>query len=354
MPKTLENLEMNMYFKKLETPDWSVEFVYKKDKNHPKEYSHAAHGIYIGCDLKQTAIAWIKELQEIEDLCNDPEDESYISYDKGMELIEKKGFDFFFDDIQNEWNRIRREMQRHFPDGVIVDNVDYDKLNIDRITGYNTIDKKGQIVGISEEVRPRAFRFFKYESLINNSEILAGLQDAALNQESFVDAIKSIGYTPAQFKASISRAILNDVQDYIDNVIDIDQISDNLKGKIVNTASLAAKVGAPYLAHYAASKFAVLGFTYTMALELSKYNINVNAVCPGIVLTDMIKREWKWESGLRGIDEKTLVNSLKEGVPLERFATPKDVANMFLFLASEDSDYITGQAFNVNGGIENH
>ena len=125
-------------------------------------------------------------------------------------------------------------------------------------------------------------------------------------------------------------------------------------GKIINTASLASKIGAPYLAHYAASKFAVLGFTFTMAYELSKYNINVNAVCPGIVLTDMIKREWKWESELRGIDHKTFVNSLKESIPLRRFATPEDVANMFLFLASDDSNYITGQAFNVNGGSESH
>lgn len=125
-------------------------------------------------------------------------------------------------------------------------------------------------------------------------------------------------------------------------------------GKIINTASLAAKIGAPYLAHYAASKFAVLGFTFSMAIELSKYNINVNAVCPGIVLTDMIQREWKWESELRGIDQEIFVNNLKNSIPLGRFSTPEDVASMFLFLASDDSNYITGQAFNVNGGSENH
>jgi NAD(P)-dependent dehydrogenase (short-subunit alcohol dehydrogenase family) len=125
-------------------------------------------------------------------------------------------------------------------------------------------------------------------------------------------------------------------------------------GKIINTASLAAKIGAIFLAHYAASKFAVLGLTFTMAVELSKYNINVNAVCPGIVLTDMIKREWEWESKLRGIDKDEFVKNWQESIPLRRFATPKDIANMFFFLASEDSNYITGQAFNVNGGSENH
>ncbi len=125
-------------------------------------------------------------------------------------------------------------------------------------------------------------------------------------------------------------------------------------GKIINTASLAAKIGAPFLAHYAASKFAVLGFTFTMAIELSKYNINVNAVCPGIVLTEMIKREWEWESKLRGINQETFINNLKDSIPLRRFASPEDVASMFLFLASDDSNYVTGQAFNVNGGSENH
>ena len=125
-------------------------------------------------------------------------------------------------------------------------------------------------------------------------------------------------------------------------------------GKIINTASLAAKIGVPYLAHYTASKFAVLGLSYTMALELAQYNITVNSVCPGIVLTDMIRREWKWESDLRGVEENKFVESIKESIPLGRFAKPEDIANMFLFLASNESDYITGQAFNVNGGQESH
>ena len=104
----------------------------------------------------------------------------------------------------------------------------------------------------------------------------------------------------------------------------------------------------------AASKFAVLGFSYTMALELAKYNINVNSVCPGIVITDMIMREWKWESKLRGIDETEFIENMRQNIPLNRFAKTEDIANMFLFLASDESNYITGQAFNVNGGTGSH
>lgn len=125
-------------------------------------------------------------------------------------------------------------------------------------------------------------------------------------------------------------------------------------GKIINTASMAAKIGAPFLAHYTASKFAVRGMTYTMAIELAKYNITVNAVCPGLVLTDMLKREWKWEADLRGMDEKEFIEKMKADIPLNRYAKPEDIANMYLFLASDESDYITSQAINVNGGQITH
>lgn len=125
-------------------------------------------------------------------------------------------------------------------------------------------------------------------------------------------------------------------------------------GKIINTASLAAKIGAPFLAHYSASKSAVIGLTYAMMLELSKYNITVNAVCPGLVLTDMLKREWKWEADLRGMEENEFIEEMKRGIPLNRYAKPEDIAYIYLFLASDEANYITGQAFNVNGGQVSH
>jgi NAD(P)-dependent dehydrogenase (short-subunit alcohol dehydrogenase family) len=126
------------------------------------------------------------------------------------------------------------------------------------------------------------------------------------------------------------------------------------KGKIVNTASIAGKAGYPLLAHYCASKFAVLGFTFAMAKELAEYNVNVNAVCPGQVYTDMIKREWSWEAKITGISRDKVIELAKKSIPLGRLAMPEDVADLVFFLASEDADYITGQAFNVDGGRENH
>lgn len=123
-------------------------------------------------------------------------------------------------------------------------------------------------------------------------------------------------------------------------------------GKIVNIASMAAKIGAPLLAHYSASKFAVLGLTQAMAKELAPYKINVNAVCPGFVKTSMQDREIEWEAKLRNVDdpEKIREEYIKQ-TPLGRLCYPEDVAKVVLFLASEDSDFLTGQAINVTGGI---
>lgn len=125
-------------------------------------------------------------------------------------------------------------------------------------------------------------------------------------------------------------------------------------GKIINNASLAAKRGAPFLGHYSASKFAVLGLTYTMALELAPHGITVNAVCPGIVETGMIRREWKWEGDLRGMTADQVREEVLSTIPLGRLAQPEDIAAVVAFLASKDADYMTGQALNINGGMENH
>ncbi|MGI1690780.1 SDR family NAD(P)-dependent oxidoreductase [Thermoanaerobacter uzonensis] len=127
------------------------------------------------------------------------------------------------------------------------------------------------------------------------------------------------------------------------------------KGKIVNTASMAGKIGAPLLAHYSASKFAVIGFTQAAAKELAPYGINVNAVCPGFVKTSMQDREVIWEAKLRGISDPEEVRTeyIKQ-TPLGRLCYPEDVARVVLFLASDDADFMTGQAINVTGGACMH
>jgi 3-oxoacyl-[acyl-carrier protein] reductase len=111
-------------------------------------------------------------------------------------------------------------------------------------------------------------------------------------------------------------------------------------GKIVNISSIWGMVGAATASHYCAAKAALLGFTKAWAKELAPYNIHVNAVAPGGVLTPMpIKVQ-----GMEKIREK------EKKVPLGRWATPEEIAYTVAFLASPEADFITGQVVSPNGG----
>jgi NAD(P)-dependent dehydrogenase (short-subunit alcohol dehydrogenase family) len=123
------------------------------------------------------------------------------------------------------------------------------------------------------------------------------------------------------------------------------------RGVIVNTASLAAKVGAPLLAHYSASKFAVLGWTQALARELAPAGIRVNAVCPGFVRTSMQSREVAWEATLRGVTPERVIEDYVAQTPLGRLEEAEDVAEVVVFLASDASGFMTGQGINVTGGV---
>jgi meso-butanediol dehydrogenase/(S,S)-butanediol dehydrogenase/diacetyl reductase len=122
-------------------------------------------------------------------------------------------------------------------------------------------------------------------------------------------------------------------------------------GKIINTASMAARTGkAPFLAHYVASKFAVVGLTQAMAVELAPHRITVNSICPGFVVTSMQEREAAWEGELRGMTADEVRQLYVDATPLGRLETAEDVASIALFLASPDSDFMTGVAVDINGG----
>ena len=124
-------------------------------------------------------------------------------------------------------------------------------------------------------------------------------------------------------------------------------------GKIINMSSLSGRRGKARYAAYCASKFAVIGFTQSLAAELGKQGIHVNALCPGLIestrLTDMA-------TALRSEDICTedfraaLIEKASESSPLGRVGTPEDVAAAAAWLASGQSDFVTGQAINITGG----
>jgi NAD(P)-dependent dehydrogenase (short-subunit alcohol dehydrogenase family) len=163
----------------------------------------------------------------------------------------------------------------------------------------------------------------------------------------------------------VSRVLVTDLdEDTWDEVIDVNlkgtflcckavlpaMIGQN-HGKIINISSVAGKTGRVGMSHYCASKFGVIGFTKSLALEVAKYDINVNAICPGIVETYM----WTdvltpWLAKSKEVAEDEAWKREIQSIPLGRPQTPQDMGKLAVFLASEDARNITGQAINVCGG----
>ena len=121
-------------------------------------------------------------------------------------------------------------------------------------------------------------------------------------------------------------------------------------GKIVNIGGTSGLRGYAMRTSYSASKWAVRGITRTVALEVGKYNINVNAVCPGIVETPRMQKLCEEKARVRGWTVDEVYDEYVQEMAMKRVTTPEDVANAVLFMASEDSRQITGQAITVDGG----
>jgi NAD(P)-dependent dehydrogenase (short-subunit alcohol dehydrogenase family) len=128
-------------------------------------------------------------------------------------------------------------------------------------------------------------------------------------------------------------------------------ISQGDGGIIVNVASMSGKRGGvPFLAHYIASKLAVIGLTQAMAFELAEQGIRVNSVCPGYVDTAMQDREIVWESKLRGLTTDEVLEMHTQDTPQRLAQTADDIAGLITFLASDAASTITGESVAINGG----
>ena len=125
-------------------------------------------------------------------------------------------------------------------------------------------------------------------------------------------------------------------------------------GRIINISSIVGETGFGMVLHYVGSKFAVRGMTHSLAHELAPHNITVNAICPGILATDLHTQVVGLFSKIQGTSEDQTWDWFKERIPLGRFQTPKDIGEMAAFLASDRAENITGASFNVDGGWEMH
>lgn len=112
------------------------------------------------------------------------------------------------------------------------------------------------------------------------------------------------------------------------------------KGKIVNTSSVVGVYGNFGQTNYAATKFGVIGMTKTWAKELGRKGINVNAVAPGFVLTEMVAKM-----------PENVLTMMRDKTPIGRLGTPHDIALAYLYLASDDSDFVHGSVLSIDGGV---
>jgi len=122
-------------------------------------------------------------------------------------------------------------------------------------------------------------------------------------------------------------------------------------GKIINACSQAGQIGNPALAVYSGTKFAVRGITQSAARDLAQYGITVNAYCPGIVNTPMMQKVAQELADSNGKDFDWGMEQFAQNITLKRVSEPKDVAACVSFLAGPDSDYMTGQAVVIDGGM---
>ncbi len=128
-------------------------------------------------------------------------------------------------------------------------------------------------------------------------------------------------------------------------------LSKNSSGRIVNIASVYGLIGGEGYSAYSSSKHGVIGLTKSLALEMAKYNITVNSICPGWVETDMFDQDMEELSDTYNIDKDNIIENEKLSVPLRNFTSKEDIAQLVVYLASDAAKNITGQSINISGGL---
>lgn len=125
-------------------------------------------------------------------------------------------------------------------------------------------------------------------------------------------------------------------------------------GVIINLSSMAGREAVSLYSHYSATKFAAIGITQSIAKEASEFNIRAHAICPGIVLTPLWKKNLDELSANKGISREAAWAEFTDSIPLGRAQTAKDIGDLAAFLSSDSAHNMTGQAFNVSGGRTIH
>lgn len=206
---------------------------------------------------------------------------------------------------------------------------------------------------MSNELKDTELEFKKLDP--KTRSVVFDVSDGPLVEKSCKDLLASIGRVDVLINnAGIARdkTLLNMSDEDWDSVIKINlygpffvtknvlpAMIKNNYGRIINVSSIAAQRGAFGKTNYAAAKAGLIGFTKSLALETGKYNVTVNAICPGLIDTEMS----------RSIPEKYVQKAIEQ-IALKRVGRTEEIASLVAFVASEKSSYITGSVIDVNGG----
>lgn len=195
-----------------------------------------------------------------------------------------------------------------------------------KAAGYNVIATKGDVRNIDDVenmIKSAVDAFGSVDILVNNAGITRDMLMIKMTEKDWDDVLDinlkgAFMCTKAAAKVMIKQR----------------------RGKIINVASVAGVMGNPGQANYSASKAGLIGLTKSTAKELAGRNVTCNAIAPGLIQSKMTEV----------LPDKVKENYLNS-IPLNRFGTPEDVANVIGFLASDDSNYVTGQVIHIDGGL---
>ena len=217
--------------------------------------------------------------------------------------------------------------------------------------GYNIVlnyrTKNDELIQAKNEIESKNVKCLTVQGDVTNFEDCKQMIESASKEFGKIDVlINNAGITKDMLLARMKEEDFKQVIDV--NLVGTFNMTKNVisymmkarNGRIINISSVVGIAGNAGQTNYSASKAGIIGFTKSLAKEVASRNILVNAVAPGFIetnMTDVLKQEVKDE--------------IAKNIPLKRMGTPKDVANVVKFLASEDSSYITGQVISVDGGM---
>ncbi len=253
--------------------------------------------------------------------------------------LASEGADVVVTDVTASLEAIRPEDREAGWEGLPSVTSEIEALGRQSLGIFSDVSDSGQVQSMVDEVLQR---FGHIDILVNNAGSRPG-RDRVPVVELEEDAFDEVMRVNVRGTYLVSRAVARHM------------VGRGGPGKIISISSGAGKRGIARYAAYCASKFAIVGFTQALAQELSAQRINVNAICPGLVDTervDFIAAALVPQGQSSEEHRAMMIQDRNTRVPLGRVAVGDDIARMAAFLASEESDYITGLSISVSGGAE--